>query len=128
VQWISGLGWSAFTNPDKTLTGDPDGDSMSNQQEYAFGLDPRFGTSVNPIRQQLDKASGTFKYTRTKASGLSYVYQYSTTLSEPWDAFVSETPLPDSVSISDTVEEVTVTVPAALLNANSKLFVRVAAQ
>ena len=126
--WINGLDWTGFTSPDLTPTGDPDGDSMSNQQEFAFGLDPRFGTSINPIRQQLDKASGTFKYTRTKSSGLSYVYQYSTTLSEPWDAFVSETPLPDAVSISDTVEEVTVTVPAALLNANSKLFVRVKAQ
>jgi hypothetical protein len=126
--WINGLDWSAFTNPDKTATGDPDGDGMTNQQEYAFGLDPRHGSSVNPITQQLDNASGTFKYTRTKSSGLSYVYQYSTTLSDPWDAFASETSLPDSVSISDTVEEVTVTVPAALLNANSKLFVRVAAQ
>jgi plastocyanin len=126
--WINGLDWSAFTSPDLTPTGDPDGDGMSNQQEFAFGLDPRSGTSVNPITQQLNKATGTFKYTRTKASGLSYVYQYSTTLSEPWDTFASETPLPDSVSISDTVEEVTVTVPAALLNANTKLFVRVQAQ
>ncbi|MCX6877457.1 MAG: immunoglobulin domain-containing protein [Verrucomicrobia bacterium] len=126
--WINGLDWSAFTSPDKTATGDPDGDGMNNQQEFAFGLDPRFGSSVNPLTQSLNPATGTFKYTRTKASGLSYVYQYSTTLSEPWDAFVSETPLPDSVSISDTVEEVTVTVPAALLNANSTLFVRVKAQ
>ncbi|MCX6873316.1 MAG: immunoglobulin domain-containing protein [Verrucomicrobia bacterium] len=126
--WINGLDWSGFTSPDKTPTGDPDGDGMNNQQEFAFGLDPRFGSSVNPLTQQLNQATGTFKYTRTKASGLSYVYQYSTTLSEPWDAFESETPLPDSVSISDTVEEVTVTVPAALLNANSRLFVRVAAQ
>ena len=125
--WINGLDWSAFTNPDKTATGDPDGDGMNNQQEFAFGLDPRFGSSFNPFTLQLNQATGSFKYTRTKASGLGYVYQYSTTLSEPWVAFESGT-LPAPVSISDTVEEVTVTVPSTLIQGNARLFVRVKAQ
>ena len=126
--WINGLDWSGFTSPDLSPTGEPDGDGMTNQQEYAFGLDPTSGSSVNPISQQLDKTSGAFKYTRRKTSGLTYSYESSTTLSDPWAVFESVPPLPDPVSISDTVEEITVTVPAALINANSTLFLRVKAQ
>lgn len=54
---------------------------MTNQEEFAFGLDPTTGSSVDPITQQLDKASGVFKYTRTKDSGLTYKVYYSSNLS-----------------------------------------------
>ncbi|MCX6879087.1 MAG: carboxypeptidase-like regulatory domain-containing protein, partial [Verrucomicrobia bacterium] len=50
-----------------TLTGanalpgaDPDRDGMTNQEEFAFGLDPSLGTSVNPITAPLDRATGKF--------------------------------------------------------------------
>ena len=122
--WINGLDWSAFTSPDKTATGDPDGDGMNNQQEFAFGLDPRHGSSVNPITQPLNRSTGIFKYTRTKDSGLTYTYQSSTTLRVPWDDFTPDSEVSDHAT---PVEEITVTVPSSLL-ANSKLFLRVKAQ
>ena len=106
-------------------TDDSDGDGLNNQQEYAFGLDPTKGSSVNPITQQLDKATRTFKYTRRATSGLNYSYEWSTTLSNPWDVLT-----PDGSPSSNNatpVEEITVTVPAALINDNPKLFLRVKA-
>jgi hypothetical protein len=112
---------------DTTPTGDADGDGLNNQQEYAFGLDPTSGSSVSPITQQLDKTSGTFKYTRRKTSGLTYIYQWSTTLSEPWNDFTPVTNPPAAASLSATVEEVTIEVPAAQLE-NSNLFLRVKAE
>jgi hypothetical protein len=124
--WADGT-FANGTLSDKTLAGDPDGDGLTNQKEFAYGLDPTTGASSNPISQQLNKGTSLFKYTRTKSSGLTYIYEYSTTLSEPWASFESVT-TPTPVSLSDTIEEVTVEVPAALITANSsKLFVRVKA-
>lgn len=106
---------------DTTPTGDPDGDGMSNQEEFAFGLNPTLGSSVNPIIQQL--AGGIFQYTRTKDSGLTYKVYYSTTLSGwTWDEFASQIPAPAVGG----VETVTVTLAAAA-PANGRLFVRVEA-
>ena len=125
--WADGT-FANGTLSDKTPGGDPDGDGLTNQKEFAYGLDPTTGASSNPISQQLNKGSGIFKYTRTKSSGLTYIYQYSTTLSEPWVSFESVT-TPPPVSLSATVEEVTIEMPAALITANpGKLFVRVKAQ
>ena len=112
---------------DTTPTGDPDGDGLNNQQEYAFGLDPTSGSSVSPISQQFDKTRGIFKYTRRKNSGLTYIYQWSTTLSEPWTDFTPLTNPPAAASMSAKVEEVTIEVPAAQLE-NSNLFLRVKAE
>ncbi|MEI8039100.1 MAG: immunoglobulin domain-containing protein [Verrucomicrobiota bacterium] len=123
--WINGLDWSGFTSPDKSATGDPDGDGMTNQQEYAFGLDPRYGSSANPITVPLDPATGTFSYTRRATpatTGLAYTVLTSTDL-VTWtpDAGTAE-----SITTSGDVQTVTFTVshPAA----NGKLFLRVAAQ
>jgi hypothetical protein len=38
--WLATFDFSPFTNPDLTPTGDPDGDGITNQVEYAYGLDP----------------------------------------------------------------------------------------
>lgn len=40
AEWIAGVDFSAFTNPDLTPSGDPDGDGLTNLVEYAYGLDP----------------------------------------------------------------------------------------
>jgi hypothetical protein len=123
--WANGT-FANGTLTDKNPAHDPDGDGLTNQQEFAFGLDPTTGASVSPITQQLNKGTGIFKYTRTKNSGLTYIYQYSTSLSEPWIAFTPVTDPPAATGAP--VEEVTVEVAAALLNANSKLFLRVKAE
>jgi len=63
--------------------GDADNDGLTNQEEYAFGLIPDSGASVNPITVQLDKALKTFSYTRRDSSKTDLIYGvwYSTDLS-----------------------------------------------
>jgi hypothetical protein len=119
--WVGGTFANAFT--DTAATSDPDGDGKINRDEFAFGLDPTTGSSVNPITQQLDKATGIFKYRRTKNSGLTYKVYYSTNLSA-WtlDAAATQTP---AAAVAG-VETVTVTLAAAT-PLNGKLFVRVEA-
>ena len=52
--------------------GDLDNDGLTNFQEFAFGLIPNSGSSVNPITVQLSKTTGQFTYQRLAASGLTY--------------------------------------------------------
>jgi hypothetical protein len=96
---------------------------MNNQGEFAFGLDPSNGALVNPITQQLDKTTGTFSYTRTINTGLTYTVLTSTDLVTwiPNGASGSQTP----GTPVDGVEIVTVVVDATA--ADGKLFVRVQA-
>ncbi|MCX6877464.1 MAG: PA14 domain-containing protein [Verrucomicrobia bacterium] len=119
--WISGLDWSGFTSPDLTAAGDPDGDGMSNHQEFAFGLDPTTGSSASPITVPLDKATGKFSYTRRAASGCTYHVLTSTDL-QTW----TEEAYPVDETLSgthDDVQTMQVTVHATALD--GKLFVRV---
>jgi autotransporter-associated beta strand protein len=53
---------------------DDDNDGLSNHEEYAFGLDPTAGSPINPIIVPLNKAAGTFSYTRRlqTLTGLAY--------------------------------------------------------
>ena len=61
--WLSTF--ASITLPaDKLPTADPDGDGMTNQQEYAFGLNPASASSANPIAALLDQTTGKFSYTR----------------------------------------------------------------
>ena len=68
-----------------TETDDDDNDGLSNFEEYAFGLDPTGGSSVNPITSQLDKATKKFSYTRRATNlpdpTLTYSVWFSTDLS-----------------------------------------------
>ena len=103
---------------------DADHDGMSNFQEYAFGLNPESGKSVNPISVPFNKATGTFSYTRTVNTGLTYTVWHSADL-VTW----TSTGATQGTAIADggDVETVPVTLDAGLLSA-PKLFVRVQAQ
>ena len=106
---------------------DNDGDGLSNQQEYAFGLNPTLGSSVNPITVPLDKTTGLFTYTRraTPASaGLTYSVQTSTDLLA-WPADVAA--IQTVIGTVNGVETVSVTLSAAIPLTAPSLFVRVEA-
>jgi autotransporter-associated beta strand protein len=105
---------------------DTDGDGLSNQQEYAFGLNPTLGSSANPITAQLNKTTGMFSYTRRATpatSGFTYTVLTSTGL-VTWapDATAVQT----VTGTANGVETVQVTVTGAPLTA-PKFFVRVQA-
>jgi len=119
--WV--LLYPGFTDTDPTH--DPDGDGMTNQQEFAFGLDPTKGSSVSPITTGVDATNGQFSYTRFATSGLTYTVEYSTDLSGWNPAILSE---PESVGAPDSHGVVTVTVKVSNPAVGGKLFVRVRAQ
>jgi len=125
--WINNPAFNtptALTPEQKLSTADPDGDGMTNQQEFAFGLDPTKGTSVNPITAPLDMATGKFRYTRLAASGLAYHVFTSTDL-QTW----AEEVYPANETVTGTVDGVeTVEVTVAATPVGGKRFVRVAAQ
>ena len=74
----------SFTPPIGLPAADDDNDGLSNEQEYAFGLLPNSGASVNPIAVPLDQATGTFSYTRRDSTltPLNYSVWFSTDLAE----------------------------------------------
>ncbi len=107
---------------------DPDGDGVSNFDEFAFGLNPSSGSSVSPNKAPLNKVTGTFSYTRTNpaVSGLSYKIMTSTDLSS-WTEDTAATAGQTVSSTSGDVQTMSVTLSGAPLGA-VKLFVRVLAQ
>ena len=125
--WI-GTNYPALTGANAQPGGDPDGDGMSNQAEFAFGLDPSSGSSRNPIKVPFDKTTGTFSYTRraTPAStGLSYTVWTSTDL-KTW---TEDTAATASQTVSSTNGDVqTVAVHVTTAPSGGKLFVCVKAQ
>ena len=120
--WISGWNWAGFTSPDLSATGDPDGDGMTNQQEFAFGLDPRSGASVNPIASGL--SGNQFSYTKRIGTGLSYTVHYSTDLLT-WNA--DQSAVQTTTGTHGDVDTVAVTLSSAAVPSGGKLFVRVQA-
>ena len=46
--WIQGFSWNAYANPDKTPTGDPDGDGFENAIEYILGSSPAAANAGGP--------------------------------------------------------------------------------
>lgn len=110
--------------------GDLDGDGLSNQEEYAFGLIPNSGASVNPIVVPLDKATGTFHYTRRatpEATGLTYTVWTSTDLAT-WTEDIGATASQTVTGTVDDVETVEATVSGTLPLAEPRLFIQVRAQ
>ncbi len=117
----------SFTPPIGLPAADDDNDGLSNQEEYAFGLLPNSGSSVNPITVALDKSTGTFSYTRRDSSlaPLNYSIWYSTDL-VTWAEDTNATE--GTPSLSSGVE----TVPVTLSNLPgnplpAKLFIQVRA-
>jgi len=118
--------WASTKYPGSDLSNpaaDLDGDGMSNFQEYAFGLNPTSSSSVNPIAVPLNQSSGTFSYTRTANTGLTYTVWHSTDLVNWASTGATE----GTVTTLDGVETVPVTLDSGLLT-EPKLFVRVTAQ
>ncbi len=127
--WINS---AAFNTPTPLTTGqmlpgaDPDGDGMTNFQEFAFGLDPTKGSSCDPISVPFNPATGKFSYTRTEASGLAYTVWTSSSLNNDWAEDSGATLSQTVTATNNGIETVEVTATAAPVN--GRLFVRVAAQ
>jgi autotransporter-associated beta strand protein len=105
---------------------DPDKDGKTNQDEYAFGLNPNSATSVDPITQQLNKTTGIFRYTRQEGTGLNYLVYTSGTLANDWalDGSAGQ----ELISTSpEGVQTVQVTLSGSKPLAATRLFVRVKA-
>ena len=122
--WL--LSYPSISAPaDKLATADPDGDGLTNQQEYAFGLSPASGSSVNPITEQLDKSIGKFSYTRREApatTGLTYTVQTSADLL----TWTPDTTATQTVTATTGgVQTVQVTLSGAIPLTAPTLFVRV---
>lgn len=132
--WATSFGLQdPWLGTDPALNGeasaDPDGDGMTNRQEYAFGLIPTSGSSVNPIIEQLDKSNGTFKYTRRATpatTGLTYTVKTTTNLAN-WSKDVTATATQSVIGTAGSVETVQVTLTGAPLAA-PKIFARVEAE
>ncbi|MEX1114518.1 MAG: autotransporter-associated beta strand repeat-containing protein [Akkermansiaceae bacterium] len=133
--WATSFGlenpWVTLGNP--TLNGeptaDPDGDGVTNNEEYAFGLNPTSGASSNPITTQLDKTTGKFSYTRRATPAtteLAYTVTTSVDLSA-WPIDAAATAGQAVTGTVDGVETVEVTLTGAPLTA-PKLFVRMEAE
>jgi fibronectin-binding autotransporter adhesin len=104
--------------------GDLDNDGLSNFEEFAFGLTPNSGSSVNPITAQLNKTNGQFTYQRLAGSGLTY----SVWTSENLITWTEDTAAIQTPTLAGANESVAVTLSATPkpLTA-SRLFIRVRA-
>jgi hypothetical protein len=115
--------WRASHGVTGGLSDDEDHDGQTNFQEFAFGLNPRDGSSINPVSIQ---SMGAFRYTRRKPTSLNptYTYEYSTTLlNDSWNPF---TPASENSNGGEPVEEITATLPATLM-VHPRLFLRIRA-
>jgi len=102
---------------------DDDGDSLSNEYERTFGLDPTDSASTNPYWSPFDPTTGSFGYTRRTSSliNMNYKVWYSTDLDQ-WFEDNAANQLPASV-IND-VEFMSVGIDPNLLS-EPRIFVQV---
>jgi len=116
--------WASTKYPGADLTdsaADLDGDGMSNFAEYAFGLNPTTGVSLNAISPLVGL---NFSYTRTSNTGLTYTVWHSMNLQD-WFSTLATQGTP--TSYGGEIESVPVTLDSSLL-AEPKLFLRVTAE
>jgi beta-glucanase (GH16 family) len=52
--WLAGFNFSAFTNPDLTAAGDPDGDGHNNFREFALNSDPSSAVVSDKMRSRVE--------------------------------------------------------------------------
>jgi len=116
--------YPSITGDDRLPGADPDGDGLTNEEEYAFGLAPDSGSSVNAILVPLDKGTGTFTYQRRSSTGLTYTIWTSDDLGT-WTEDTTAGQVAGTPDVNN-VETVTVTLTGAPLTA-TRLFVRVQA-
>ncbi|MFM2241215.1 MAG: hypothetical protein RLZ97_70, partial [Verrucomicrobiota bacterium] len=116
--------YPSITGDDRLPGADPDGDGLTNEEEYAFGLAPDSGSSVNAILVPLDKGAGTFTYQRRSSTGLTYTIWTSDDLGT-WTEDTTAGQVAGTPDVNN-VETVTVTLTGAPLTA-TRLFVRVQA-
>ena len=129
ASWIDRFTWTTFQNPDKSATGDPDQDGKTNQEEYAFGLDPTRGGSCDPISVPLNKTTGKFCYTRSATpatTGIAYSVWTSDTLAADGWTDATATATQRVIAMANGVETVEVTLSGAPLSA-TQWFVRMKA-
>jgi autotransporter-associated beta strand protein len=120
--------YPSLTGANQLPGADPDGDGLTNQQEFAFGLNPTSGASVNPILVPLDKTAGTFSYQRRASSGLTYKILTSTDLlTWPEDSGATASQSAGAVDGNGN-QAVVVTLSGAIPLTAPKLFIRVAAE
>jgi autotransporter-associated beta strand protein len=117
----------SFTPPIGLPAEDDDNDGVTNQAEFAFGLLPNNGASLNPIAVPL-KADGTFAYTRRKPS-LGTNLAYSVWFSENLVGWTEDTGAIEGAPVPSGDNE---TVPVTLSNLPgnplpAKLFIQVRA-
>ena len=121
VSWAAGYPGFDLTIP----AADADGDGRTNQDEFAFGLNPTLGSSVNPITVPLNKTTGRFSYTRRNPAltGLTYRIWTSTDLvSWSLDSTAAQAVTTTNGDVQ-TIRVILTTPPTA-----PKFFVRVTAQ
>jgi hypothetical protein len=116
--------WSFANNVTGGATSDDDHDGLTNFAEYAFGLLPKNGTSVQPVTGPVTPVNGTFTYTRRKTAltGLTYSVWTSTNLTS-WNQDATSTQTATDIPATDN-ESVLVTFSPGVMNTN-RLFVRV---
>ena len=116
--------WASTKYPGANLTdsaADLDGDGMSNFAEYAFGLNPTTGASLNPVSPLV---GNNFSYTRTSDTGLTYKVWHSMNLQDWFSTLATQG---TATSLGGGVESVPVTLDGSLLT-EPKLFLRVTAE
>jgi hypothetical protein len=97
-----------------TENDDDDADGLTNFEEYAFGLDPTGGSSVNPIISQLDKSTKKFSYTRRDTTLPDPTLNYSVWFSTDLVTWTEDTDATETVSGPvDDIETVEVTLSTA---------------
>ncbi|MGB1128574.1 MAG: Ig-like domain-containing protein, partial [Haloferula sp.] len=140
ADWIAGFDFSSFDSPDLTGAGNPEGDTLSNLLEFAFGTDPTLidavalnpDGSVNGVPVPVASGGGggvTFDYlfVRRDDHGTSGSVTYTPQFSSDLTTFYDSSATPDLVADSTddpAYEIVKVPYPAILPDGKKARFAR----